>query len=44
VPGRDDHTVNVVNDIVKHYEVDGIHFDYVRYAESTDSEGNNNWG
>lgn len=44
VPGVIDHTVNVVMDIVKNYDVDGIHFDYIRYAELTNKSGHNIWG
>ncbi len=44
VPGVIDHTVDVVMDIVNNYDVDGIHFDYIRYAEKTDDDGNNMWG
>jgi uncharacterized lipoprotein YddW (UPF0748 family) len=33
IPGVTDHTVNVCTDIARNYDVDGIHFDYIRYAE-----------
>ncbi|MFH1529201.1 MAG: family 10 glycosylhydrolase [Pseudomonadota bacterium] len=32
IPGVRDHILAVVDDIVSHYDVDGIHLDYVRYA------------
>jgi uncharacterized lipoprotein YddW (UPF0748 family) len=31
VPGVKDFTVNVFMDVVKNYDIDGIHFDYIRY-------------
>lgn len=31
IPAVRDYTVNVVLDLVKHYDVDGIHLDYIRY-------------
>jgi uncharacterized lipoprotein YddW (UPF0748 family) len=34
IPGVIDHIVNVCTDIVKNYDVDGIHYDYIRYAEA----------
>jgi hypothetical protein len=37
VPEVRDYTVNVFMDVVKNYDIDGIHFDYVRYPGS-------NWG
>ncbi len=33
IPEVIDYTTDVVMDIVKYYEVDGIQFDYIRYAE-----------
>jgi len=33
------HIENVVMDIVKKYDVDGIHFDYIRYPEETVEKG-----
>lgn len=32
IPAVHDHLVNVVRDIAQNYDVDGIHFDYIRYA------------
>ena len=37
VPEAQDWTVNVYLDLVRNYDVDGIHFDYVRYQQY-------NWG
>ena len=37
IPGVQDYTCKVVVDIVSHYDVDGINWDYVRYP-------GNNWG
>lgn len=31
-PGVQEHTFNVAMDLVTRYEIDGLHFDYVRYA------------
>ena len=31
VPGAQDHTANVVKELVERYSVDGVHFDYIRY-------------
>lgn len=33
------HIQNVVFDIVENYDVDGLHFDYIRYPEGTDKLG-----
>jgi len=42
VPAVIDYTAEVVRDIVSRYDIDGIHFDYIRYPES---EGKGNpWG
>ncbi|HNT34569.1 MAG TPA: family 10 glycosylhydrolase [bacterium] len=43
VPGVIDHTVAVVKDIVQNYDVDGIHYDYIRYPEE-DTSGACDWG
>ncbi len=37
IPGVQDWTVNVFVDVVRNYDIDGIHFDYVRYPGA-------NWG
>lgn len=33
------HIINVVREIVTRYDVDGIHFDYIRYPEGSPSNG-----
>ena len=33
IPAARQHVLNVVMDIVRKYDVDGIHFDYIRYPE-----------
>ncbi|MBE3135062.1 MAG: family 10 glycosylhydrolase [Acidobacteria bacterium] len=35
-PAAQDHLVRVYTDIVRRYQVDGIHFDYIRYPETTE--------
>ncbi len=37
-PAAREHLVNIYLNIVRNYDVDGIHFDYIRYPE-TDSKG-----
>lgn len=39
IPAVRQHVINVVNDIVDHYDIDGIHFDYVRYPEGAPQKG-----
>ncbi len=39
VPQARDHIISVVRDIVSHYDVDGIHFDYIRYPEDSPQLG-----
>ena len=34
VPGVIDHTASVAQDIIRHYDVDGLHLDYVRYPDA----------
>ena len=34
-----EHVLNVVLDIVKNYDIDGIHFDYIRYPEKSNNFG-----
>ena len=42
-PAVQQHTYGVAMDILSRYDVDGIHFDYIRYSD--DSSANNNpWG
>ena len=33
-PRTDDYLLSIVNEIVSRYEVDGIHFDYIRYPDN----------
>ncbi len=40
-PGASDWTARVYLDVLRHYDVDGVHFDFVRYG-STGRKGN--WG
>jgi len=39
IPAVQDYLVKVVNDIVKHYDIDGLHFDYIRYPEGSVAQG-----
>jgi len=39
IPAVHDHIVNVVDDIISKYNVDGIHFDYIRYPEGSPKLG-----
>ena len=34
-PAVRQHVINVVMDIAEHYDIDGIHFDYIRYPEGS---------
>lgn len=34
-PRTDDYLLSIVEEIVKNYDVDGIHFDYIRYPSNT---------
>lgn len=43
-PAVQQHTFNVAMDIITRYDVDGLHFDYVRYSDSSSSVGNQPWG
>lgn len=36
LPGSDDYLVSICNEIVGRYDVDGIHFDYIRYPENAE--------
>ena len=43
-PGLEDvrkYTVNVAMEIVRNYDIDGLHLDYVRWNEHTNSQRNN---
>lgn len=35
-PQTDDYIISIVNEIVANYDVDGIHFDYIRYPDNSD--------
>ena len=39
IPAARRHIVNVVLDIINKYDVDGIHFDYIRYPENSPNMG-----
>ena len=43
-PAVQEHTYNVVMDILRRYDVDGIHFDYIRYSERGSNRNNQPWG
>lgn len=34
-PKTDDYLMSIVKEIVTNYDIDGIHFDYIRYADNT---------
>ena len=36
LPGSDDYLVGICKEIVSRYDVDGIHFDYIRYPENAE--------
>jgi uncharacterized lipoprotein YddW (UPF0748 family) len=36
MPGVSDYILSLVREIVKNYDVDGIHFDYIRYPENAE--------
>lgn len=38
-PAARQHVVNVVQDIVDHYDIDGMHFDHIRYPEGSVRKG-----
>jgi uncharacterized lipoprotein YddW (UPF0748 family) len=38
------HTYNVLMDVLNRYDVDGIHFDYIRYSDGGSSGNNQPWG
>lgn len=42
-PAVQQHTFNVAMDILRRYDVDGLHFDYIRYSDDS-SGGNQPWG
>ncbi len=39
VPAARQHVLNVATDIAQKYDVDGIHFDYIRYPEESTNRG-----
>lgn len=39
VPGAQEHIINVVTDVVRRYDIDGVHFDYIRYPEGAPDSG-----
>jgi uncharacterized lipoprotein YddW (UPF0748 family) len=39
IPAVHEHIINVVLDIVNNYDIDGIHFDYIRYPEGASVKG-----
>ncbi len=39
IPAVQQHIINVALDIAEHYDIDGLHFDYVRYPESSVTKG-----
>ena len=43
-PGVQQHTFDVCMDILSRYDVDGLHFDYVRYPDYNSTGGNQPWG
>lgn len=43
-PAVQQHTFNVCMDIITRYDVDGLHFDYVRYPDYNSSGNNQPWG
>ncbi|HEX2749699.1 MAG TPA: family 10 glycosylhydrolase [Verrucomicrobiales bacterium] len=43
-PAVQQHTFDVCQDILTRYEVDGLHFDYIRYTDSNSSVGSQPWG
>ena len=36
-PQTDDYLMSIVNEIVANYDVDGVHFDYIRYPDNSSS-------
>jgi uncharacterized lipoprotein YddW (UPF0748 family) len=39
IPAVQEYIINVAIDIVRKYDIDGMHFDYIRYPEDSDSLG-----
>jgi len=38
-PAARQHVLNVVQDIIEHYDIDGMHFDHIRYPEGSVRKG-----
>lgn len=38
-PAARQHVLNVVQDIIEHYDIDGLHFDHIRYPEGSVRKG-----
>jgi uncharacterized lipoprotein YddW (UPF0748 family) len=43
-PSVQQHTYDVIMDVLTRYDVDGINFDYIRYSDSGSSTNNQPWG
>jgi uncharacterized lipoprotein YddW (UPF0748 family) len=43
-PAVQQHTFDVAMDILRRYNVDGLHLDYIRYTDANASIGSNPWG
>jgi uncharacterized lipoprotein YddW (UPF0748 family) len=43
-PSVQQHNYNVIMDVLSRYNVDGIHFDYIRYSDGGSSGGYQPWG
>ncbi|MFB0517604.1 MAG: glycoside hydrolase family 10 protein [Candidatus Neomarinimicrobiota bacterium] len=39
IPGVHDHIISVVLDVIRRYDIDGVHFDYIRYPEGAPRAG-----
>ncbi|MFC1583310.1 glycoside hydrolase family 10 protein [Candidatus Neomarinimicrobiota bacterium] len=39
VPAAREHIIDVVTDVVRRYDIDGVHFDYIRYPEGAPDSG-----
>ena len=39
IPAVHNHLIKVISDIVSRYDIDGIHFDYLRYPEQSELKG-----
>src|SRR4030095_11293990 len=43
-PSVQEHTYDVIMDVLTRYDVDGIHFDYIRYSDGGSSANYQPWG